>query len=439
MKKTNYEQGQIPTVGDMNDQHLLTERGFGAFVEAITGGLTTALLSDRPPVVTESGTNWSIDVPEQFASVNGRLFKINQAVLSVPIADKRIGVYLILKETDLNETRERLRLSGSTPVRETFSPTVRKEEFTRVAYTESGGPTIDPPAPSLAGDDVGYVSLAVITSTVGTPNVATVAHNTTLVWNFPGGGLSVGAHAPQHMPGGNDLLPMAQIGGDQGSSPGLMPETSLLFALESIQGVGVSGNSPYLTATDNVSQSTLNTPRQITLEMRLHNSLEVIEESGQSRLGLRFATGPYAGNSGVAPHSNHTHPLSESPIKVDVRRVEITSAGQLGTLISLPPFGTFADIYSVDISWAPPNYNIPIPGISCDWIKTPTGFIGVRAHKGAANAVSLEIGRDGLTQMQDSTKNWVVDQFTQSQTWDSATGDGNTPRNGVLFVKVIGI
>lgn len=438
MKKTNYEQGQIPTIGDMNDQHLLTEQALGAFVEAVTGGLATALLSDRTPVVTESGANWHIDVPEQFAAVNGRLFKIGATTLSVPIADKQIGVYFILKETDNNEFRERLRLSGSTPVRETFSPTVRKIETSRVSYTESGGPTLDPPAPSLASDDVGSLSLAIIVSEVGTPNVATVVHNSAIVWNFPGGGLAVGKHAPQHMPGGNDQIPLAQLGGAQGSSSGLMPETYLAIVKESIQDIVISPNSPYLQATDSGS-NTLVDPKKATLELKIDNSLEVKDDAGQPRLGIRFSTGPYAGNSGVAPHSNHTHSLSESPIRVDVRRVEITSAAQLGTIINLAPFGVFADIYSIEVVWSPPNYNIPVPGILCNWVKTSTGFVGVRAHKAAANTVVLEIGREGLTEMQDTTKNWVVDQYTQSQTWDSATADGNTPRNGVLFVKVIGI
>ena len=277
-------------------------------------------------------------------------------------------------------------------------------------------------------------------STVGTPPTSNVIHNTALVWNFPGGGNAVDKHEWQHMPGGNDQLPIAQVGGEQGSTVGLMPTTSLIFAVEALQDIRVASNTPYLTATDNVPQSTRNTPRYVTLEMKLHGSMEVKSTGGASRLGVKFATGPYAGQSGVAPNSDHTHPLSQSPITIEYARVEIKALSQLGSLITIPPFGTLSDIYSTEVLWAPPNSNTPVPGIECNWVKTSTGFIGVRTVKAASNAVSLEIGREGLTQFQDSVKAWILSQYTSNQqTWDSATGDGNTPNNGTLFLKVIGI
>jgi len=434
MKKTNYETGQIPTPDDMNAQHLLTEEAFGDLVEAMTGGISSALLSNRPPSIVNSGPNWMIDVPEQYASVDGRVFMIEASQLSVPIKNNQVGLFFILKETDTVETRSRLRLTGSTVVRENFSPIVRKEEISRLSYTESTSSSDDPPAPSLSADDVGYVLYATIQSALGPPPTSSVTMNTAAVWNFPGGGLAVGLHAAQHMPGGNDQIPVAQIGGQQGSSVGLMPTSSLLFAMEAIQDVRVASSTPYLTASTNVSQSTLSTPRIVTLEMLLHNSLEVKSDGGQYKLGVRFASGPYAGNSGVAPHSNHKHPISESPITVDSARVEITTASQLGSIITLPPFGSFSEIYSVELLWGPPNITRPVPGVSCGWMKSSTGFIGVRAHLSASNQVTLEIGRDGLTQFQDSVKSWLG-----AQTWDSATADGNTPRTGNIHVKVIGV
>ena len=439
MKKTNYEQGQIPTVVDMNDQHLLTEEAFGKLVEAVTGGLQSVLLSDRPPIVTESGPNWSAQIPEQFAAVDGRFFKVEETQLTIPIKDNKVGIFFILKSVDVAENRERLRLSGSTPVREGFTPVTRKEETSRVAFTESTASDTDPPAPALSGDDVGYVQMATIESSLTGPT-SNVIPNWALIWNFPGGGAAVGKHEWQHMPGGNDLLPQAQIGGEQGSSVGLMPPTSLLFAVESLQYLRVASNTPYLTVTENVAQSTLNTPRNMTLEMALHGSLEVKGSGTTAALGVKFATGPYAGQSGVAPNSDHVHPLSQSPITVGYARVDITSVDQLGSVISVPAFGNFSDIYSTEILWGPPNLNTPVPGVECNWVKTSTGFIGVRVIKAAANAVSLEIGREGLTQFQDSVKSWIFTQFTENQqTWNSATGDGNTPNNGVLFLKVIGI
>jgi len=438
MKKTNYEQGQIPTPADMNDQHILTEDALGALVEAMTGGLTSALLTNRPPTITESGANWKLDIPEQFAAVQGRYFKIEASSVSLPILDKNYGVYFILKEVDVNETRERLRLSGSTPVRENFTPTTRKEEVSRIAYTESVNLSEDAPTPSLSPDDVGYILFATVESVTGTPPASTVTLNTGAVWNFPGGGLAVGLHALTHMPGGNDQIPLATLGGPQGSSAGLMPETALAFAYEGIQDVVVASTSPYLLATDS-GQSTLQSPKKVTLEMKLHNSLEVKDTSGVKQLGIRFATGPYAGNSGVAPHSNHTHSLAESPVTADSVLVDITSAAQLGSIITIPPFGAMSDIYSIQVLWGPPTLNTPVPGIECNWSKTTTGFVGVRAHKSAANEVTLEIGREGLTQFQDSVRDWIIDRYTGSQTWDSATSDGTTPRNGKLYVRVIGI
>jgi len=437
MRKKNYEVGQIPTVGDMNAQHLLTEEAFGDLAVAMTGGLSDVLLTNAAPTVTEVGVNWQISVPEQYAAVNGRVFKVESTQPTTAVADKQIGVYFVLRQVNVVEARDRLRDTGSTVVRETFNPVVRLDETNRVEITESGGPTIDPPPPTLGPDDVGYVHYATVISSGG---VATTNYNTAALWNFPGGGLAVGLHALTHMPTGSDPIPLAVLGGSAGSSAGLMPEGKLAVVQEAIQNVIASALSPYLVPVVSGDNS-LTDPKKVTLQLRHHQSLEVREVAGQQQLGVRFGTGPYDGDGEIAARRTHTHPIDESPITVSRTKISIDDLNQLGSLIELAPFESMSEIVSVEIFWAPPGFLQAKPGISCSWVRTGSNqYVGVRAHLVTGNEIRLEIGNVGLTNLQDALRVFITDRFTSGAvTWDSATGDGNTPRNGELFIKVVGV
>jgi len=438
MRKKNYETGQIPTVGDMNAQHLLTEEALGGLATALTGGLSDVLLTSAPPTVSKVGTNWRISVPEQYAAVDGRVFKVENEEPTVAIGDKQIGVYFVLRQVNIVEARERLRDTGSTVVRENFDPIVRLDETPRIEITESGGPAVAPPAPSLSGDDVGYVAYATI---IGYADGSyTINYNTASLWNFPGGGLAVGLHALTHMPGGTDPIPLAMLGGSAGSSAGLMPEGKLAVVQESIQDVISSALSPYLVPIVSGDNS-VSDPKKVTLQLRHHQSLEVKDVGGQKQLGVRFGTGPYDGLGDVAARRTHTHPIDQSPITVGRAKVTIDDLNQLGALIEVAPFDSISEIVSVEIYWAPPDFLTPRPGVECSWVQLGTNqYAGVRAHLVTSNEIRLEIGNVGLTKMQDALRVLILDRYTSGTvTWDSATGDGNTPRNGELFVKVVGV
>jgi hypothetical protein len=437
MKKTNYETGQIPTVADMNAQHLLTEGAFTDLAIALTGGLSDVLLTDSPPSVTDLGVNWQISVPEQYAAINGRAFKVDSTQPLSPIADKQIGVYFILRQVPVVEARERLRDTGSTVVRESFNPTVRLEETTRVELTESGGATIAPPVPSLGPDDVGYLTYAVVISNGG---VATINHNTAILWNFPGGGLAVGAHALTHMPTGSDPIPLAMLGGPSGSSAGLLAEGKLVIIEEAIQNVIASALSPYLVPVVS-GDNTLTDPKKVSIQLRHHQSMEVKDVGGQAQLGVRFGSGPYDGSGEVAARRTHVHPIDESPITVGRLRVSIDDLNQLGSLIEVAPFEGISEIVSFEVYWAPPSFLLPKPGVQCGWVEIGTNqYVGVRGHLVTGNEIRLEIGNVGLTQMQDSLRDFITSRYTgDAITWDSATGNGSTPRNGELFIKVVGV
>lgn len=437
MRKKNYELGQIPTVADMNAQHLLTEGAFTDLALALTGGLSDVLLTNAAPSVSQVGVNWQINIPEQYAAVNGRVFAVaSQQPLSA-IADKQIGIYFVLRQVNVVETRDRLRDTGSTVVRETFTPIVRIDETNRVELTESGGPTLLPPSPTLGPDDVGYVLYATITSSGG---VATINYNQAALWDFPGGGLAVGLHALTHMPTGGDPIPLAALGGTSGSSAGLMPEGKLAVIEEAIQNVVASALSPYLVPIVSGDNS-LADPKKVTLQLRQHQSLEVKDVSGQKQLGVRFGTGPYDGSGELAARRTHTHPIDESPITVARAKVTIDNLNQLGSLIEIATFEGISEIVSIEVMWAPPGFLKPQPGIACNWVETGINqYAGVRGHLVTGNEIRLEIGNVGLTRLQDSLRVFILDRYTGGAiTWDSATGNGNTPRNGELFIKVVGV
>ncbi len=437
MRKKNYEIGQIPTVGDMNAQHLLTEGAFSDLAVAITGGLSDVLLTNLAPTVSLVGLNWMISVPLQYAAVNGRAFEVASQQPTSVVADKQIGVYFVLRQVNVVEARDRLRDTGSTVVRESFNPIVRLDETSRVELTESGGATIAPPAPVLGPDDVGAILYATIISDGG---VATVTHNTAALWNFPGGGMAVGLHGLTHMPGGGDPVPLAGLGGGAGSSAGLLPEGKLAIIEEAIQNVIASALSPYIVPVVS-GNNTLLSPKKVTLQLRHHQSLEVKDVSGQEQLGVKFATGPYDGDGEIAARRTHTHPIDESPITVGRASITINSLNQLGTLIAVAPFEGISEIVSVEVFWAPPGFTVAKPGVSCGWMEIGINqYVGVRANLITSNEIHIEIGNVGLTKLQDALRNYITARFTAgSVTWDSASGDGNTPRNGELFIKVVGV
>jgi hypothetical protein len=403
----------------------------------MTGGLSDVLLTNAPPSVSQVGVNWQISVPEQYAAVDGRVFKVESEQPTSAVADKQIGVFFVLRQVNVIETRERLRDTGSTVVRETFDPIVRLDETSRVELTESGGPTLDPPPPVLGPDDVGAVHYATVISSGG---VSTINYNEAILWNFPGGGLAVGHHALTHMPGGSDPLPLATLGGAAGSSAGLMPEGKLAVLEEAIQNVIASALSPYLVPIVSGDNSLTN-PKKVTLQLRHHQSLEVKDVSGQKQLGVRFGTGPYDGDGELAARRTHTHPIDESPITVSRAKISIDDLNQLGSLIEMSPFEGISEIVSVEVYWAPPGFLSPKPGVSCNWIQVASNqYVGVRAHLVTGNEIRLEIGNVGVTKLQDALRVYILDRFTSGAvTWDSATGDGNTPRNGELFIKVVGV
>jgi len=437
MIKKNYELGQIPTVNDMNDQHLLTEDAFGDLAEAMTGGLSSVLFTNAPPSVSKVGINWQISVPEQYAAVDGRVFKVASQQPTSAVADKQIGVYFVLRQVPVTETRERLRDTGSTVVREVFDPIVRIEETNRVELTESGGPTLSPPAPSLGPDDVGYIRYATVISVGG---VATISYNSAGLWNFPGGGIAVGVHALTHMPGGGDAIPLAALGGSIGSSAGILPEGKLAVLEEAIQNIVASALSPYIVPVVSGDNS-LADPKTVTLQIRHHQSLDVRDVSGQKQLAVRFGTGPYDGSGEIAARRTHKHPIDESPITVSHARVTIDNLNQLGSLIEISPFGNLSEIVSIEVMWAPPGFLQAKPGVSCNWVQVGINqYAGVRGHLVTSNEMRLEIGNVGLTTLQDALRTFITGRFTGGAvTWDSATGNGNTPRNGELFIKVVGV
>jgi len=430
--KTNWTQGQIPTPADMNALHGLTETALSLLIEAVTGGLQEVLLTNKPPLVSMVGANWQMIVQSQYAAVQGRFFEVTPTTLLSPVADKQIGLYFILRETDTTENRERLRLAGSSVVRETVPMVVRAVESGYVSKTESGDASTPPPAPVLGADDVGYVLFAKIKSLGG---VATLTYNTAALWSFPGGGMSVGIHGSSHLPSGTDPIPLATVSGD----PGLMPTGAMTVVKEALQDIIISPLSPYLLKST-TGTNTPTDPKICTLEVSHHASMEIKDVGGVKQLGVRFMSGPYDGGTEIAARRDHKHSLTDSPVTIEWAKVDVVSLSQMGTMIPLPTFSTVGDIASVEIFWCPPGSIVPIPGTSCGWFfDTALGqMVGVNYVSVASNEIWLEIGA-ALAKLQDSARNLITSRFTGGTvTWDSATGDGNTPRTGVLFVKVIG-
>lgn len=433
MKKKHYELGQIPTPDDMNDQHLYTEEALGDLVGVMTGGLEDVLFNDKPPSVSKVGSNWQVSVPQQDAAIQGRAFAAAAAILNTADADKQVGVFFVLKQTDVSETRERLRDTGSTLVRENFTPVVRNEEASRVELTESGSSLDPPPPPILAVDDVGYLLLATIIISGGS---ASIVHNTAAVWNFPGGGMAVADHALTHLPTGADPIPVATLGGASGSTPGLMPAGSMAVVREAIQQILVSPLSPYLSAIISGDNS-LTAPKLATLLLRHHASLEIRDVGGQKQLGIRFANGAFMGVSEIAARADHGHP---NLLKSYRAKISITAAGQLGTLIEVAPFGELAEVVDATVFWSPPGMTRPVPGVQCGWFQQGTGaYVGVRPVMVGSNEVHLEIGNVGLVRFQDAVRQMIVSRFVSGVTWNSATGDGNTPTTGELYLRVVGV
>lgn len=432
-EKTFWEDGVKVIPDDLNAIHDLTEDESKNLIEVLSGGLSTILFDDSPPVVTHVAPNIVVDVPAQRFAVDGCTEEISApATLNfadAPAAQHR--VFFVIRRNDSTDTRDVLQESGGTLSVVSNLVVVRKTTTPRIEQTSSPNILTPAPDPALSPDDIGFVELCtIIWDGIST---LTLLPNTGALYTFPGAGMAYAPHAIQHLPGGGDPLQIAAIDASpEGSRVGLMPAGSYAVLRNALQWVEIDGASPYLVRVNSGDNSPTN-PKKVTIGLNVTASFVSRDESGTWYLALNFPNGPYAGTSVSPARSDHRHLPSEMPLTIVPYSMTV-DVSHLGQIITVPDFTTIGNISHIAVYWVPLGRDFPM--IECGWTETSAGVVGTRVHLHGSKAIRIETGSLGFTKMTEALKNYVVG-ITGGITWDSQD-NGKITRSGKLYVRLFG-
>jgi hypothetical protein len=435
MDRVYWEERVKAIPDDMNALHENTEGAFAEFVAAMAGNTDVVLFKDAPPAVSHPASTILTNIPEQWFAVDGIFCKIPVSVDSRADTPDYISIYFVAYRTDVTGTRDRYTLAGGVV---SVSPTtviIRKPSNCRIEIVTSGNPLTPPGPPVLGPNDINYVKYCDIVWTgTGTP---TVTHNVGALWSFPGAGITYTPHATTHLPVGTDPIQLAALGGDPlGSRPGLMPSGSFSTLMGSLQDVLIDPAALFLTRSLSGDNSPGN-PKQVTLNVKLDESMTIRDVSSVKRLAVNFRSGGYSGSDERAARYDHRHSPGESPIAVEFFRIDVDS-GNLGAELAIAAFASIARIQMTQVFWLPPLSNDdPYPLFDCAWLLAPGGTIGARAHIIKANEVVIETGGSAYTALSIQSNARATAAVGGTVTW-TFSGYSSNPTSGSLLVKVTG-
>lgn len=439
MRRRLFEERVKAVPEDMNGLSEVAEEGIGRLIEAMTGNHVLDLLFENkiPTLVHNVGVNIQITIPDQYFATGG----VTGLVSSIPVITKPdlpdwYKLWLVNGRAATVDARDRLIIAG--PVLSVVSQNVDIEDDTvpRVEVTASGNPIIDPGPPTLGPTDVGAVLLA---SVKWTGAAWAVQHNTAAIYTVAGLALPA-AHAPTHLVGGVDPIPLATSG-----AAGLMPPEAFVSSMDAIQDVFGSPASPHLTTVTTGDNSPGN-PKQTEVRLRSTVSFVDVLDSGEHYLGLNFlapAT-PYGGTSVKPARSDHKHPPEDNPIAVLSYHYTLNTGGgagsDLGKLLPEIEFTGVSRIYQVQVFWNRPGLTSPEwPGVPCDWMQVGPGqFVGINGVIIGSRKVRLQTGNVAFLFMNQETLDYVKTIPPGGVTWNYF-GDPRYPIEGEVFIRILGI
>jgi hypothetical protein len=381
--------------------------------------------------VVHAPPNINVSIPIQSFSISGVIGDVpaSAVVLSdIPPAQHR--VFFVIERVDQNAMRDVLQSVAGTLQIVSKNVVYRIDAVARIEKTDSPDPITPAPPPALGPSDIGYIEYCTV---IWDGAVLTTIHNSSAVWQFPGGTITVGPHGITHLPSGTDPVPVAVISGSpSGSDPGLMPAGSFAVLKNCVQNIIVSAFSPYIVRVV-TGDNTPGNPKRVELRLRTTSSFTTESISGDDYLGLNFKSGPYAGSSPQPARSDHGHSVSESPVALVSHPMAVDET-DLDILLMVPDFSAISTIYQTQVFWRPTTFDYPM--IACGWIERADGTIGARAHILGSGEVRIETGSLGFVHFNDAVKAYVIS-ITGGVVW-SGSDNAKLVRSGDLLVRLIG-
>jgi hypothetical protein len=438
MKRIRFEERVKAVPDDMNGLSEVAEDGIGELIRSISGGLSDILFENKPLVITHHpAADITIDVLAQAFGAGGVPGYVAAATIVKPDVRDYHKVWLIVGRTDVLAFRDRLIIAGPVLSVASQNLTVEDDPVSRIETTSSGDPAVAPLPPVLVPSDIGYVELGGVYSTIAPAPIAwTATHNTAALYTFPGLALPLG-HWPSHVPGGTDIIQMADP-----TKTGLMPPDAFIASMGALQDVFGSPASPHLTSVTSGDNSPGN-PKQAEVRLRSTGSFVDVLESGDHYLGLNFppAGSAYGGASVRPARSDHRHSPEDSPVAIMSHNVHFDGTFPvLGKLLPEIEFTGVSRILQAQVFWSRPGHTAPEwPSILCEWMKIAEGqFIGVNAVITDSRKVRLQVGNVALLYMNDETLAYIKTIPPLGVTWPFF-GTPNYPTEGEIFVRILGI
>lgn len=435
MKRVHFSDGMKPLTADMNKLHLNTEDAIAELLGAVGGSSDKLLFESEEPTASVDGTTGllTIDVPAQHFAISGAISSIpeTQYVLDVSGTDAKVAIYFVVNKLGVEDQRNFISLDNTTQliIQQDLTTVVEYQDNPRVEFIATTDGTI-PEAPPMGAGDLGYVLLGTydwIDATDTLTFTGNIADAFTLPANVQ---QALSTHGSQHLPGGNDPIPVSALGNvSGGSSAGLAPNGCLRAALGSIQGIVAADDSTFIDIVDSGNNSISGndiTEKVTTIGINVNESLTT---DANNALGLNFLSGSArAGFSARPARSDHVHALIETGIISQTIVITLPPDQSInGTIIGPYTISSVSSggagtvdvsrIVSVNLSWIPPGVSGTNFGIACGWnVYSANGIktVGCRPIVTGQTTFEVEIGSEGTAYLTQSTINKINTLVTPS-------------------------
>ena len=456
MQVQRFTAGVMPLQQDFNAIGENRVQAFRSLLSVFSVAPEGVLFQALDPVVALTGTVLSVNVPDQVIGVGGVIVRTPSYTETFDLSDgsggtttAKVQVYFVIRETGVSATRNFLSTNPTNNVRvyqalETeiatkYTAEVQMYKSTNVAAAEA--------PPATANGVLGYIKLVDVVYDGSTINIA---QNTAAHFRIPGGAsIPIAAHGVEHLPGGSDPIPLAQVDntGTLGSTAGLMPEGALAAAQGGIQDIVPTTNAAFLqfaTQGSNTIQAGDFSPKIVQANLNYDGSLRAVSEGGTPKLAVNFPAKTFlAGQRDQAARSDHTHRLSESGYVVINKEITVSS-DQLGDIINVSVSVADASvdieqILDVQCYFAPRNLDaqqgFDTHRLAVGWNfgvfdGSGIGTVGTRVNILGPRLFQLELGEIGLMYLSSPMQTLV-------QSWTSPSySDGAFPKAGTLHLII---
>lgn len=441
----------------MNAIGLNMQDAFDVLLRNFSLNPAGVLFQASAPALTQAGTSITITTPAQSVAIAGGLATSRAYSETIDVTDGaggeldlKLEIFFVSNKVGIRGVRN---FFSTDPVNLATVVQNLETEFAlslevETVYLKSFSAAAADQTPVVGPNSDGFIKLGEVIYSGG--NLTYTAEDLGKFRLPAGTAIPVTNHAAQHLPGGLDELPVAEviIGVDEFGEPtetstiGFLPEDALLRIQETVQDIVAAANAPYLTfGTEQFG----NNSKTVIADLKTDSSLSSLVSNSGPVLGVNLKPpGVLNGLSDRSARADHKHGLSESGLIVINKSIELQT-GLFGTVVDTTITETdsaedIQEILEVLYEWEPVNLDEGFSGFRMEipWCVTSipgAGIqtLGVRSYKRGPRDFSTEFGVAGLSYMTQAAIAAV-----QGRT-QPVYQEGSFPRLGVLHMTVLAL